>query len=117
MKLQKKPFLPYAILGILLAFVGHRAYSLYRLAPTPDITNLFGQYDYILQHFFAPPYFYWNSSPLAILSALVGFFIGLLLYLRVKLDGNYRHGEESGSARFATAKELEGFQDKGSTII
>ncbi|MFU2181423.1 VirD4-like conjugal transfer protein, CD1115 family [Streptococcus pluranimalium] len=112
MKLQKKPFLPYAILGILLAFVGHRAYSLYRLAPTPDITNLFGQYDYILQHFFAPPYFYWNTSPLAILSALVGFFIGLLLYLRVKLDGNYRHGEESGSARFATAKELEGFQDK-----
>lgn len=115
MKLKRKPFLPYLLLSVFLAFLVHRTYVLYSLAPQPDMTNLFKPYTYILEEYLNAPYFYWNTSPLAILSALVGFLIGMLLYLKVRLDGNYRHGEESGSARMATAQELKGFQDSEPT--
>lgn len=112
MKIQKKPFLPYLLLSLILAWATYRCYILYSIAPEPDMTQLFSQYTYVLENFFNPPYFYWTSSPLALLSALVGFLIGLLFYLKIRLDGNYRHGEESGSARMATAQELKGFQDE-----
>ena len=112
MQVQKKPFFPYLLLSLVLAFATHRCYVLYSVAPEPDMTNLFSQYTYVFKNFFVSPYLYFDISPLALLSALVGFFIGMLFYLKVKLGGNYRHGEESGSARFATAQELQGFQDK-----
>lgn len=112
MKVQKKPFFPYLVLSLILALVTYRCYTLYSIAPEPDMTQLFSQYTYVLENFFNPPYFYWTSGPLALLSALVGFLIGLLFYLKIRLDGNYRHGEESGSARMATAQEFKGFQDE-----
>ena len=112
MNLKRKPFLPYLLLSFLLAFLIHRAFALYSLAPQADMTDLFKPYTYILEEYLSAPYFYWNTSPLALFSALVGFLIGLLFYLKIRLDGNYRHGEESGSARMATAQELKGFQDE-----
>ncbi|MBE3600755.1 VirD4-like conjugal transfer protein, CD1115 family [Streptococcus agalactiae] len=115
MTMKRKPLLPYLLLSTFLAFLTHRAYVLYSMAPPADMTNLFKPYTYVLEKITLPPYFYWNISPLAILSALVGFFIGLLFYLKVSPDGNYRHGEESGSAKFATAQELKGFQDSEPT--
>ncbi|MHA2621985.1 VirD4-like conjugal transfer protein, CD1115 family [Streptococcus agalactiae] len=111
MTFRRKPLLPYLLFSLLLAFCTHRAYVLYSLAPQADMTNLFKPFTYVLEEYLNAPYFYWNTSPLALLAALVGFLVGLLLYLNVKLDGNYRHGEESGSARMATAQELKGFQD------
>lgn len=115
MKLQKKPLIPYLIISLFLAFLTHRAYVLYSLAPEPDMADLFGQYTYVLEHYLDRPIFYFNTSPLAILAALVGFFIGMMFYLKVKPAENYRHGEEAGSAKFATAQELAGFKDSEPT--
>lgn len=115
MKLQKKPLIPYLIISLVLAFLTHRAYALYSIAPKPDMTNLFSQYTFVLEKYVEPPYFYPNFSPFAILAALVGFFIGMMFYLKIKPDENYRHGEEAGSAKFATAQELAGFKDSEPT--
>ncbi|ETW88902.1 conjugal transfer protein TraG [Streptococcus thermophilus MTH17CL396] len=115
MKLQKKPLIPYLIISLVLAFLTHRAYALYSIAPEPDMTNLFSQYTFVLEKYVEPPYFYPNFSPFAILAAMVGFFIGMMFYLKIKPDENYRHGEEAGSARFATAQELSGFKDSEPT--
>lgn len=111
MKLQKKPLIPYLIISLVLAFLTHRAYVLYSIAPKPDMSNLFSQYTYVLEKYVEPPYFYPNFSPFAILAAMVGFFIGMMFFLKIKPDENYRHGEEAGSAKFATAQELAGFKD------
>ena len=111
MKLQKKPLIPYLIISLVLAFLTHRAYALYSIAPKPDMSNLFSQYTYVLEKYVEPPYFYPNFSPLAILAAMVGFFIGMMFYLKIKPDENYRHGEEAGSAKFAIAQEIAGFKD------
>lgn len=115
MKLQKKPLIPYLIISLVFAFLTHRAYVLYSIAPKPDMSNLFSQYTYVLEKYVEPPYFYPKFSPLAILAALVGFFIGMMFYLKVKPAENYRHGEEAGSAKFATAQELSGFKDSEPT--
>lgn len=115
MKLQKKPLIPYLIISLVFAFLTHRAYVLYSIAPKPDMSNLFSQYTYVLEKYVEPPYFYPKFSPLAILAALVGFFIGMMFYLKVKPAENYRHGEEAGSAKFATAQELAGFKDSEPT--
>jgi type IV secretion system protein VirD4 len=111
MKLQKKPLIPYLIISLVLAFLTHRAYVLYSIAPKPDMSNLFSQYTYVLEKYVEPPYFYPNFSPFAILAAMVGFFIGMMFYLKIKPDENYRHGEEAGSAKFAFAQEIAGFKD------
>lgn len=115
MKLQKKPLIPYLIISLALAFLTHRAYALYSIAPKPDMTNLFSQYTFVLEKYVEPPYFYPNFSPFAILAAMVGFFIGMMFYLKIKPAENYRHGEEAGSAKFATAQELAGFKDSEPT--
>ena len=80
MKLQKKPLIPYLIISLVLAFLTHRAYALYSIAPKPDMTNLFSQYTFVLEKYVEPPYFYPNFSPFAILAAMVGFFIGMMFY-------------------------------------
>ncbi len=111
MKLQKKPLIPYLIISLVLAFLTHRAYALYSIAPEPDMTNLFSQYTFVLEKYVEPPYFYPNFSPFAILAAMVGFFIGMMFFLKIKPAETLRHGEEAGSAKFATAQELAGFKD------
>lgn len=115
MKLQKKPLIPYLIISLVLAFLTHRAYALYSIAPEPDMTNLFSQYTFVLEKYVEPPYFYPNFSPFAILAAMVGFFIGMMFFLKIKPAETLRHGEEAGSARFATAQELSGFKDSEPT--
>lgn len=115
MSYQKRPFLPYFLLSLLLAFLTHRAYVLYTLAPKADLTNLFSPLSFVLTNYVEAPYFYVDVTPLAILAALVGFFIGMIFYLQRKPTGTYRHGEEAGSARFATANELQGFKDQEPT--
>lgn len=115
MKLQKKPLIPYLIISLFLAFLTHRAYALYSIAPEPDMTNLFSQYTFVLEKYVEPPYFYPNFSPFAILAAMVGFFIGMMFFLKIKPAETLRHGEEAGSAKFATAQELSGFKDSEPT--
>ncbi|MGC4439404.1 conjugal transfer protein TraG, partial [Streptococcus suis] len=92
MTIKRKPFLPYFLLGVLLAFCCHRAYVLYALAPAPSMTEPFSPYVYVLDHYIEAPYFYSDHSPLALLFALIGFLIGMLAYLKIKPDGTYRHG-------------------------
>ena len=115
MKLQKKPLIPYLIISLVLAFLTHRAYALYSIAPEPDMTNLFSQYTFVLEKYVEPPYFYPNFNPFAILAAMVGFFIGMMFFLKIKPAETLRHGEEAGSAKFATAQELSGFKDSEPT--
>ena len=90
MKLQKKPLIPYLIISLFLAFLTHRAYVLYSIAPKPDMSNLFSQYTYVLEKYVEQPYFYPNFSPIAILAAMVGFFIGMMFYLKIKPDETLR---------------------------
>lgn len=111
MEYKKKKFLPYLLMGILLALLLNRGYALYQMAPIVK-GELFSQYLYVVDKFIDPPYFLFSFKPIGLLMFLVGMFASLLAYLNPKKIENYRSGEEAGSAKFANVKDLTGFRDK-----
>lgn len=110
---QRRKFWPYAIVGLFFAYLCHRLVAEFRAAPKPrGVLDPFAQLPYALDHFLKRPYFLWDTSQFALGAAAIGFLMAMLLYLRFTPGGTYRRGEESGSARYATAKELKSFEDK-----
>lgn len=115
MQPYKKNFKPYFILAIILSMVGFVIGNFLWLLPGYDMYSklmfLFNKdvsgfvNDSILQIFFTP-------SLLAFGVGMLGFFGGLLAYVRNNDRGVYRLGEEYGSARFATTEEIVKFADK-----
>ncbi|AOA04082.1 VirD4-like conjugal transfer protein, CD1115 family [Carnobacterium maltaromaticum] len=115
MQPYKKNFKPYLILAIILSMVGFVLGNFLWLLPGYDIYSklmfLFNKdvsgfvNDSILQIFFTPSLFAFGVG-------MLGFFGGLLAYVRNNDRGVYRLGEEYGSARFATTEEIVKFADK-----
>ena len=52
-----------------------------------------------------------TPSLLGFSAGVLGFLLGLLMYVRDNDRGIYRHGEEYGSARFATPAEMKKYED------
>ncbi|WP_366533593.1 VirD4-like conjugal transfer protein, CD1115 family (plasmid) [Carnobacterium maltaromaticum] len=115
MQPYKKNFKPYLILAIILSMVGFVVGNFLWLLPGYDIYSklmfLFNKdvsgfvNDSILQIFFTPSLFAFGVG-------ILGFLSGMLAYVRNNDSGVYRHGEEYGSARFATTEEIVKFADK-----
>ncbi|HCQ8734821.1 TPA: type IV secretory system conjugative DNA transfer family protein, partial [Enterococcus faecalis] len=55
--------------------------------------------------------FFITPSLLGFSVGILGFLLGLLMYVRDNDRGIYRHGEEYGSARFATPAEMKKYED------
>ena len=110
---NKKPkFWPFAVLGLIFALALNRGYTLFSMSPPVTAEHLFMPYEYTVTNYFNPPYFLFSSKPLGFAAMAIGFFIALVLYSKISTTKNLRSGEEAGSARFATPRELQGFQDK-----
>lgn len=115
MQPYKKNFKPYLILAIILSMVGFVVGNFLWLLPGYDIYSklmfLFNKdvsgfvNDSILQIFFTPSLFAFGVG-------MLGFLSGMLAYVHNNDSGIYRHGEEYGSARFATTEEIVKFADK-----
>lgn len=71
------------------------------------INQATSQYMYPFQHIFSAPT---KLSIMATIVFIFSYFIVGIYYLTMK--GNYRHGEEYGSARFANKQESELFKNK-----
>lgn len=71
------------------------------------INQATNQYMYPFQHVFATPT---KLSVMATGLFILSYFLAGIYYLTMK--GNYRHGEEYGSARFANKQESELFKNK-----
>lgn len=113
MHYQSRKFWPYLVLGLLLSLLCYRAVALYHQAPVSNLTtDPFSQYSYVLDHYGRPPYLLIDSSPMSLVALGVGFLMALFLYLSQNPRGTYRRGEEAGSARFATKRELKTFRDE-----
>lgn len=110
---NKKPkFWPFAVLGLVFALALNRGYTLFSMSPPVTAEHLFMPYEYTVTNYFNPPYFLFSSKPLGFAAMAIGFFIALAIYSKMSTTKNLRLGEEAGSARFATPRELQGFQDK-----
>lgn len=110
--MTKKPIWPYLVVGLLSFILCQSLYHYYQLSAeaVPFMGML--RLNWLLENW---QYFSLGISfeQGALYAGLIGFALPLLGY--VSGDKSlYRHGEEQGSARFATLKEMKRFEDKES---
>ena len=112
---KRKKFLPYFLLSIVFFYLFHCLFVFYQKAPDlSSSTDVLGiaKFDWLINNFTYKVFLNIHFTSFSILTGLVGAVIALMAFLRVSDTGVYRHGEEQGSARFATVKELLSFRDK-----
>lgn len=112
---KRKKFLPYFLLSIVFFYLFHCLFVFYLKAPDlSSSTDVLGiaKFDWLINNFTYKVFLNIHFTSFSILTGLVGVVIALMAFLRVSDTGVYRHGEEQGSARFATVKELLSFRDK-----
>lgn len=111
---NKKNLLVFLTIALIVFYLVHWLVKLYDISPI-DPNSLFFD-EKRIQWMFEN----WNSkSPIDLQFTLTSLYAGgiaafivLIFYLRIGDKGSYRHGEEHGSARYATVKELATFRDK-----
>lgn len=112
---KRKKFLPYFLLSIVFFYLFHCLFVFYQKAPDlSSSTDMLGiaKFDWLINNFTYKVFLNIHFTSFSILTGLVGVVIALMAFLRVSDTGVYRYGEEQGSARFATVKELLSFRDK-----
>lgn len=112
---KRKKFLPYFLLSIVFFYLFHCLFVFYQKAPDlSSSTDVLGiaKFDWLINNFTYKVFLNIHFTSFSILTGLVGVVIALMAFLRVSDTGVYRHGEEQGSARFATVKELLSFRDR-----
>ena len=110
---KRKHLLPYIILGLLFFYGFHWLVKLYQSAPgVTDPLNPFSKYAWVINHLETKNWLDLQFNQFSLIGGALGFVLPFFIYLRVGDNGVYRHGEERGSARFATVKEIATFRDK-----
>ena len=111
---KKRRFLPYLIAGLVFSYLAHWLVKLYDIAPATEGAIIFdnARLDWMLENWSSKSLIDFNFTVVSLYGAGVALFIVLMFYLRVGDRGRYRYGEEYGSARYATVKELASFRDK-----
>ena len=105
----RKPIWPYLVAGLFSFVIFQSFYHYYQLstAAVPFIGML--RLRWLLEHWERFSFGIFFDSG-ALYAGLIGFGLPMLVY--ASMDKNlYRQGEEQGSARFATLKEMRRFED------
>ncbi|CAK1228101.1 VirD4-like conjugal transfer protein, CD1115 family [Fructobacillus evanidus] len=115
MQRYKKQIVPHLWLGGVLAIVFYFLANCFLAIPV----NSFGEKEFAFFTYSvqaqAPLRHWWfllGPSLWSLLAAFLGFLLAMLLYIYRNDHGLYRVGEEHGSARFATTKEMTKYADQ-----
>lgn len=111
---KRRKFLPYLIIGLILFYMTHWLVKLYSIAPKATEVVLFDnqRFNWMFDNWSSKPLLDFNFTTASLYGGGIVFLIVMLFYFRVNDKGRYRYGEEYGSARYATVKELATFRDK-----
>jgi type IV secretion system protein VirD4 len=115
MKPYKKRFKPYFYLSIILFYAGYVLGNFLSFIPGYDLGSriwflMNGDVELYVSEQFQT--FLYYPSFLAFVVGLMGFLIGLMIFVQGNDSGTYRNGEEHGSARYATKDEIEKYADE-----
>ncbi|CUW15295.1 TrsK-like protein [Leuconostoc inhae] len=115
MQVYKKTFRPYLIIGIVLAIASYPIVNWLMQVPGADIiakTNYITSgvgLETLKQNWLR---YYLSFSLWAVYGSFMVFLLCMAAYLYKNDKGVYRLGEEHGSARFATVKEMAKYRDE-----
>lgn len=108
--MNRKPIWPYLVIGLFLFILFQSFYTYYQLSieAVPFMGTL--RLNWLLENVALFSLVISFESELLI-PGLIGFSLPMLVYVSGDRS-SYRHGEEQGSARFATLREMKRFEDK-----
>lgn len=111
---KKRKFLPYLIVGLIVFYVAHWLVKLYSIAPASEGVILIdnARLDWMMANWSSKSLIDFNFIQNSLYGGGIAFIVVMMFYLRVGDRGRYRYGEEYGSARYATVKEIASFRDK-----
>lgn len=111
---KNRKFLPYLVVGLILFYVGHWLVKLYGSAPATEGAIVYdaARIDWMLSNWSSKGWLDVTFTQPSLYGGGLLFVFVMLFYFRVSDRGRYRYGEEYGSARYATVKEIASFRDK-----
>lgn len=111
---KKRRFLPYLIVGLILFYAVHWLVKLYAIAPATEGVTFIdnARLDWMMENWTSKSFIDFNFTQASLYGGGLALFVVLMFYFRVGDKGRYRYGEEYGSARYATNKEIASFRDK-----
>lgn len=111
---KKRRFLPYLIVGLILCYAVHWLVKLYDIAPATEGVTFIdnARLDWMMENWTSKSFIDFNFTQASLYGGGLALFVVLMFYFRVGDKGRYRYGEEYGSARYATNKEIASFRDK-----
>lgn len=111
---KKRRFLPYLIVGLILFYAVHWLVKLYAIAPATEGVTFIdnARLDWMMENWASKSFIDFNFTQASLYGGGLALFVVLMFYFRVGDKGRYRYGEEYGSARYATNKEIASFRDK-----
>ena len=105
----RKPIWPYLVVGLFSFVIFQSFYHYYQLSTAAVTFMGMFRLRWLLEHWERFSFGVFFDSG-ALYAGLIGFGLPILVY--ASMDKNlYRQGEEQGSARFATLKEMRRFED------
>ncbi len=109
---ERKP-LPYVITAGILFYCLHWLAKLFEMSPDTAINDDFGlaRLEWMAEHWTEKFLIDVQFTSSSLMAGLVGVMAVLFFFSRRRDWGNYRSGEEHGSARFATPEELLPYAD------
>lgn len=113
--IKHRKFWPYGLLSLLLFYLFHWFWKLYSTSPISNpLEDPFGisRLVWTMEHMGDKGWIDLAVTENSFLSGMMGVVCALLFYLRRQTVGTFRYGEEHGSARYATQKELDRLKDK-----
>lgn len=112
---KRRKFWPYVLLGVILFYLFHWLWKLYEASPIPppleDVLGI-SRIEWMMDHAGDKGLIDVVITNYSFLAGMTGVVLALLLYSRRQNVGTFRYGEEHGSARYATQKELDHLKDK-----
>ncbi|MGT2755474.1 VirD4-like conjugal transfer protein, CD1115 family [Streptococcus ovis] len=108
--MNRKPIWPYLLVGFLSFVLAQSLYAYYQLSTqaVPFMGML--RVNWLLENWSLFPLLI-SFEPEVLMAGLIGFSLPMLVYVSGDRS-SYRHGEEQGSARFATLREMKRFEDQ-----
>ena len=92
----------------------HWLVKLYDIAPATEGVTFIdnARLDWMMENWTSKSFIDFNFTQASLYGGGLALFVVLMFYFRVGDKGRYRYGEEYGSARYATNKEIASFRDK-----
>ncbi|MGT2910680.1 VirD4-like conjugal transfer protein, CD1115 family [Streptococcus cameli] len=105
----------YLVFSVVFFYLFHWLQKLYAASPEVDVMEDFfelSRFAWMQANWMKKPWLDTQFTDDSMFMGMLGMLLPILVYLRPQVTGTFRYGEEHGSAKFATKKDLMTLRDQ-----